>query len=146
MPSVKGPAEQDKRSQTARVTQTGDWASIVDALNITGMVRELAANCVLVTHDANKVELLLDAAHEHLRSKNCEKRLEQGLQGYFSTPVKLEISVGEISMETPALQRTRNENEHYQAALNAIESDDNIKTLRDTFGARIIPDTIQPVD
>ena len=144
--SKAGPVPQEKQSQTADVTQTENWPSIIEALKITGMVRELAANCVLVSHNANKVELLLDAAHEHLRSKNCEKRLEQGLQAYYSTPVKLEIKVGQSSIETPALQRTRNENERYQAALKSIESDDTIKTLRDTFGARIIPDTIQPVD
>jgi len=139
-------AMDDNLSQAGKNIQTDDWVSIIDALNITGMVRELAANCVLIRHDSGKVDLLLDTAHEHLRSKNCEKRLEQALQHYFSASVKLEIKVGATTLETPALQRTRNENERYQAALEAIESDSNVKALRETFGARVIPDTIQPAD
>lgn len=137
---------QGRRMKKTHVPQVDDWASVIDTLNVSGMVRELAANCVLVRHDSNRVELMLDAAHEHLRSKNCEKRLENALQRYFSVPVKLDIKVGTTSEETPALQRNRNDNERYQAALQAIEDDTNIKTLRETFGARIIPDTIQPVD
>jgi len=136
----------DSVSRTTHTVKADDWVSIVDALNITGMVRELAANCILLGHGSEKVELLLDAAHEHLRSKNCEKRLEQGLQRYFSAPVKLEIRVGESMQETPAIQRARNKSERYQAALEAIESDTNVKALRDTFDARVIPDTVQPVD
>jgi len=145
-PSMSKPAVENQVLREMGVMPSNEWASIVDALHVTGMVRELAANCVLIRRDTDKVQLLLDTAHEHLRSKNCEKRLEQGLQKYFSAPVKLEIRVGVPVLETPAVQRTRNENERYQAALEAIESDTNVKVLRETFGARVIPDTIQPVD
>ena len=143
---VARPSAEDSQPRATHTVQAHDWVSIVDALNITGMVRELAANCTLTGYDSEKVELLLDTAHEHLRSKNCEKRLEQGLQRYFSAPVRLEIRVGETTLETPAIQRARNKSERYQAALEAIEGDTNVKALRETFGAHVIPDTIQPLD
>ena len=136
----------DKQPQSKKTMPDDEWAAIVAALNVTGMVRELAANCVLAGRDTHKVHLLLDAAHQHLRSANCERRLEQALQSYYSGSVRLEIKTGTLTEETPALQRMRNENERYRAAQDAIESDTNVQALREAFGARVIPDTIQPVD
>jgi len=150
--AMKSPASMKSASAAGEISHSNntagdhDWSSIVNELKVTGMVRELAANCELVKFDDKRVELLLDNAHQHLRSKNCEKRLEQSLQQYFANPVKLDIRVGMGASETPALQRSRNEQERYQAALKAIENDANVKTLRDTFDARVLPDTIQPLD
>ena len=92
------------------------------------------------------MRLLLDDAHAHLRSAAAEERLEQALGRYFEAPVKLEIVVGAPQSQTPARQHEEREQNRLQAAIAAIEGDAEIKKLQETFNARIIPDTIQPVD
>lgn len=123
-----------------------DWDTIVEALNVSGMVRELATNCVLKSRDDAIIKLLLDASHAHLRNKNIEQRLEDALQHYFSLPLKLEIKGDLPVTDTPALQQTRQQQDRQSAAVKTIEADANIKELQKAFNARVITETIQPTD
>jgi DNA polymerase-3 subunit gamma/tau len=123
-----------------------NWSSIVNALKLTGIARELAVNCELKQHSEDSVHLVLDTAHAHMRSKKVEERIEQALQQYYAAPLKLVIAVDKPVQETPASKQTRQQGERQQAAVAAIQADANIKSLRDTFNASINPDSIQPVD
>jgi len=125
---------------------TDDWAAIVNALKLTGIARELAANAELRQRSADSVQLVLDPAHAYLRNPKVEERLQQALQDYYGAPVKLVISQDKPAQETPALKQTRQQNERQQAAVQAIENDVNIKALRETFNASVNPETIQPID
>jgi len=122
------------------------WEDIVEALELSGVARALAANCTLDRRTTDVVRLLLDDAHAHLRSASAETRLEQALGRHFAAPVKLEIVVGTPQSQTPARQHEEREQNRLQAAIAAIEGDAEIKKLQETFNARIVPDTIQPVD
>ncbi|MEO7558377.1 MAG: DNA polymerase III subunit gamma/tau [Gammaproteobacteria bacterium] len=123
-----------------------DWAAIVNALKLTGIARELAVNCELKQRSVDGLHLVLDSAHAHLRSKKVEERIEQALQQYYATPLKLVISIDKPEQETPASRQQRQQGERQQAAVAAIQADANIKSLCETFNASINPDSIQPVD
>ncbi|MEO5702828.1 MAG: DNA polymerase III subunit gamma/tau [Gammaproteobacteria bacterium] len=123
-----------------------DWASIVNALKLTAIARELAVNCEFKHRSGASVQLVLDSAHAHLRSKKVEERIEQALQQYYAAPVKLVINIDKPAQETPASTRIRQQDERQQAAIEAIMDDANIKNLRETFNASINPDSIQPAD
>jgi DNA polymerase-3 subunit gamma/tau len=150
--SVKG-ADENKTSakQTGSAepgdpVASGDWAECVAALKLTGLARELAVNCVFKGRDGDSVHLLLDAAHNNLRSKSVEERIQQSLQQYYAAPVKLIISTGVSEQETPAGKQSRQQNERQLAAQQVILNDNTIKVLRDTFNASINPEAIQPID
>jgi DNA polymerase-3 subunit gamma/tau len=123
-----------------------EWESTVNALGLTGMARVLASNCTLEAQTPEAIRLLLDEAHAHLRSAAAETRLEEALRRHFSAPVRLEIAVGTPQIQTPAKQQQRRDQNRLDAAIAAIEGDAEVKRLQETFNARIIPDTIQPVD
>ncbi len=122
---------------------SGEWADIIGALKLTGMTRQLAANCVLLGREGLVVRLLLDTSQAHLQRKTVEQQLQQALQEHLGAPVKLEISAGTPEQETPALTDARVQNDRQQAALQAIESDELVQTLCATFNTRVQPDAVR---
>jgi DNA polymerase-3 subunit gamma/tau len=121
-----------------------NWAEMVAAMKINGLTRELAHNCVLESIDDNICTLILDAGHKQLRSSRTEENLQKALQAYRKAPLKLIITTQTNTLATPALQLTKNREDKQQAAIDAINSDENIRFLKEHLGARIMPGTIEP--
>ncbi len=124
----------------------GNWNDIIAALKLTGILRELAGNCVLQQRDASGIRLTLDHAHAHFLNTQRERQLEKALQDYFAAPLKLEIVSGLPEEETPAASRTRVARDRQQAAVAAIQEDSEVKILQEAFDAQIIPETVQPLE
>ncbi|MFI3157477.1 MAG: DNA polymerase III subunit gamma/tau C-terminal domain-containing protein, partial [Methylococcaceae bacterium] len=141
------PAAVAKKSIQETVIQQHDttWADMVAAMKINGLTRELAHNCVLENIDDTACTLILDPGHKQLRSSRTEANLQKALQDYRKTPLKLVISTEKTSVATPAVQLTKQREDKQQAAVDAINSDENIQALKEHLGARVMPGTIEPI-
>jgi len=127
-------------------TVSNEWSEVVAALNLRGAVRSLAVNSSLVERTDSAITLLLDSGHAHLRNEKFEQRFEEALQQYFGQKLKLVMTVGAPEVETPASKQVRVAGERKQTALEAIEADANVQSLQETFGAKVIPESVNPVD
>lgn len=132
--------------QTAVSSVTKDWKKIIAALELSGVVQQLALNCAVVQHEDDSIHLVLDPSLSHLHTKEREARLRKALMEYYGRVLKLNIEHTDITRETPAAEDERLRTERQEAAIAAIENDDNVKDIIDTFDAQIIPNAIQPVD
>jgi len=141
------PAAVAEKNVQESVVQKHDanWAEMVAAMKISGLTRELAHNCVLENIDDTVCTLILDPGHKQLRSSRTEENLQKALQDYRGTPLKLVINTEKTAIDTPAVQLTKEREDKQQAAVDAINSDSNIQALKEHFGARIMPGTIEPV-
>jgi DNA polymerase-3 subunit gamma/tau len=135
----KGPQE--------TVTQNHDtsWMEMIAAMKISGLTRELAHNCVLEDIDDTVCTLILDPGHKQLRSTRTEENLQKALQGYRKAPLKLVITTEKTTVATPAVQLTKAREDKQQAAVDAINSDENVQALKEYLGARVMPGTIEPI-
>ncbi len=140
-PEVKGAT-----STAAATTAAHEWSEVVAALNLSGAVRSLAVNSSLVERSDRVITLLLDAGHAHLRNEKFEQRFEAALQQYFGQKLKLVMTVGAPQAETPASKQARVAGERKQTALEAIEADANVQSLQEAFGAKVIVESVNPVD
>jgi len=123
------------------------WAAIVEALPVKGMVREMALNCAFHGIQDDVVNLSVDPAHKHLLSAVRTGQLERALVEHYQRPVQLKIaSEGPLAKETPALKRTREQDERQQRAVASIENDVNVKAITDAFGGAVSTDSIRPRD
>ncbi|MBF6647248.1 DNA polymerase III subunit gamma/tau [Methylobacter sp. BlB1] len=122
-----------------------DWAGMVVAMKIGGMTRELANNCILDSIDDKVCTLILDPGHKHLRSAVTEEKLQSALQRYRGTSLKLVINTEKVAVDTPAVQLIKEREDRQQAAVDAINSDENIQALKEHFDARVLPGSIEPV-
>ena len=122
----------------------GGWASVVERLGLGGLTRELANNTTLDSHVDDQWHLTLDATFAHLLSKEREEVLRKALEAHYSRSITLRISTGSPRLETPAREKTRQQDERQQAAVSAISEDPNVRSLQEAFNARVNPGSIRP--
>jgi DNA polymerase-3 subunit gamma/tau len=124
---------------------TQDWRQILEGLAVSGMVRQLAANCLLLEQDGNTIRLGLDDGHKTLLSPKAEKRLQQALGEYFDANINLviETCTGN-NYETPAQAEVREKDERQLQAEKSIEEDGFVQAMKETFNAEVIPGSVRP--
>ena len=121
-----------------------DWESVVQALDIKGMVKQLAVNCIMQAKEGSVVSLLLSEAHKQLLNANGEQRLQQALSQYYGQAMQLKISVGQATEETPAQVTARQAAERQQQAEQAIEQDPFVQAVKEKFDAEVVPGSVRP--
>ncbi len=140
------PSSPGHAAPAARVAESG-WNHIVQELDITGLTRQLAANCVLKEHAGGTLTLELHATHSKLLTDNSRERLQQALQTYLKQPVRLQIDTArEPQAESPAQAQERQRQERQNAAQQTVAKDARVQSLRDTFNATIDTGSVQPLD
>jgi DNA polymerase III subunit gamma/tau len=133
-------------SADGETNEDGQWHRLVEELPLQGMVRVLAGNCALVRREGSTFHLALAPAHASLRNAKVEERLQEALSAHLGEQVKLLFTVTQPTAETPAALQERVFQDRLRAAQEAIAQDNHVKTLQEMFGARIVPDSVRPVD
>jgi DNA polymerase-3 subunit gamma/tau len=123
-----------------------DWPALIARLPLQGVVRVLAQNCALLRREGAVLHLALAPAHASLRNPRAEERLQEALSAELGERVKLQFKVAPPPTETPAALQERSAQERLRAAEEAIARDGHVKTLQEMFGARVVPDSVRPVD
>ena len=127
--------------------QAPEWGSLIGDLGLTGASKLLAANCVYLRRDKETVFLGLDRRSESLLTRSRQQTISAALSARFGEKLEVDIAIGDESAgETPMQARARENEEKLEAARASLESDPNVKALRDMFGAEIKPDSIEPID
>jgi DNA polymerase-3 subunit gamma/tau len=137
--------EEPRTISVSQAAKPSNWTEIIAALNISGRTRELAHNCVLDGIDDSSCRLLLDPGFQQIGTK-AEDNLRVALQNYYGKPLKLVISKQAEQQMTPALEIQKAREDRQQAAVDSINADENVQALKDTFGARIMPGSIEPLN
>jgi DNA polymerase-3 subunit gamma/tau len=131
---------------TVPSAESGDWASIVESLNLGGFEHQLAVNCCLASREGNFFNLTLSSEHAQLHNDKFESRIQEALKSVFGKGARLTIEVGVQSLETPAQQEARAREERQQQAEAAIASDGIVQSLQERFGASVQEGSVKPID
>ena len=126
-------------------TAEANWPNMIQAMKIEGLTRQLANNCILESIDAQVCNLVVDVGHQHLCGGVPEAKLLQALQKFTGNPLKLNIKIAQSALTTPAAELSQQRADKQQAAIKAIDEDENIQALKAQFGARVMPGTIEPL-
>jgi len=135
------PANVENRSPT-----TDDWDQLIRRAELGGPLGQFARQTTLVAIEGALVRLALKPAHEHLAAGPLVAQLEQKLGSALGGKVKIRFERDSGGAESPADQQSRTETSRRQAAEDSLRSDPFVKTLEQTFGARLIPNSVRPVD
>ena len=121
-----------------------NWPAIVEAAGLSGMVRQLALNCVPAGFELNLLTLKLDQAASDRRTRPIEEKLVQGLSKYLGRDIRISFEAAETELNSPARQRVQAEQERVARAASAFESDPAVKGLRERFGADVDVASVKP--
>jgi DNA polymerase-3 subunit gamma/tau len=118
---------------------------VVEHLGLSGIARQLAANCAFADRQGGQIRLLLDARSQSIRTPGNEQKLAAALARYVGEPVRMLIELAEsVVPATPARERDRQSDERLASARAALETDPNIQALRAQMGATIFPESVRP--
>ncbi|HEY2677383.1 MAG TPA: DNA polymerase III subunit gamma/tau [Steroidobacteraceae bacterium] len=124
----------------------GNWAAVVEAANLSGMVRQMALNCVPGAFERDQLTLRLDQTAADRRTRPIEEKLAQGLSKYFGREIRLNFETVEPGLNSPARQRAQEEQNRAARAASAFESDPAVKGLRERFGADVDLASVKPAN
>jgi DNA polymerase-3 subunit gamma/tau len=141
------PVQQSDAPQTVTMTANLDWNALLSQLNLQGMARELAKNCVLASFEEGRVVLILAPQFKHLQSnKIAHEKLQSALAEYFVKPIRLAVELGATKdVATPASVEQHEKQARQQQAEEAIKLDAFVREAQTHFGAQVIESSIRPV-
>ena len=141
------PASASQAAESApKQAFNGDWHGLVQTMNIKGMVKQLAVNCVMENRDAGNIKLVLNEDHGQLLNAGLQSKLQDALSDYLAEKIKLDIVLGKSQTESPAQTTQRNKAEKQQAAEQDIEQDPMVQALKENFGAQVVPNSVRSSD
>jgi DNA polymerase-3 subunit gamma/tau len=124
----------------------GNWAELVEAAGMTGMVRQFAMNCVPAAFEQSALKLQYDPAAEHRRTRQIEDKLVQCLTTYFGREIRVIYEAAGTAVVTPARKRAIAEQDRTLRATVAFEEDVTVKGLRERFGAEVDTTSVKPTN
>jgi len=123
-----------------------NWPAVVEAANLSGMVRQFALNCVPATFEHGVLALKLDQATADRRTRPIEDKLLQGLSKYLDRDIRVTYETAQSVLATPARQRLLQEQDKVIRAAAAFEADPAVKGLRERFGADVDAASVKPAN
>jgi DNA polymerase III subunit gamma/tau len=145
MPAAGAPAQS---SPLVRLTSVdaGNWPAVLEAANLSGMVRQFALNCVPAKFEHDVLTLQFDQSTADRRVRSIEDKLLQGLSKYFGRDIRIVFETAQAGLATPARQRALEEQDRIVRAAAAFEADPAVKGLRERFGADIDAASVKPAN
>lgn len=123
------------------------WAELINQLSLSGVNKQLASNCAYLCRKANTVFLSLDSRSESYLTKPRQLALAEALSSNFGEDLTVDITIarGPTKAETPTQLEARQETEALEAARAGLEADPNVQALKEMFGAKLVPDSVEPL-
>ncbi len=145
-------AAEPTRNQVAEpVAATGpleidDWQGLIDRADLGGPVRQIALHSVLLGVDGGVLRLGMKSAHEHLVAPSLIELLGKRLGDVLGRQIRIKIeNVADVA-ESPADVRARASASRQQNAHDGLQADPAVQSLIETFGARLISDSVRPLE
>ncbi|MGD8680425.1 MAG: DNA polymerase III subunit gamma/tau [Lysobacterales bacterium] len=148
-PDVRSPQTKPTQAEPPAVTRPesgSDWLSLLQQLNLSGQVRELARNVQLKSRSEDRWDFVIAPALRHLGSETCVSRLSRAISDHTGHSVSVRILDEEGgNLMTAAAMEERHVRMTMSEAEKAINDDPTVKALQERMGAKVVDDSIQPL-
>jgi DNA polymerase-3 subunit gamma/tau len=119
-----------------------NWHTFFERLNLTGITRNLLANCIVEDVQESQLAILLDVQQSALLNDEHRQRIIQCLRDVLGTHWQISLRIGELTQESPARRKQRIMDERIDKALADFHADPNVRHLVDRFSASVLTESI----
>lgn len=143
----KKPARNGRNKKDLSLLDPAVWTAFVEDSAFTGVTQELAMNLCPKAYDPKTQVLTLSIVPGvgSMRSPARQQMLEAKLEAFCGAAVRLDfIENGEVPGETPAMARTRREQEEREQAYKTLMDDPTVQGLVSAFDATVVPESVRP--
>jgi DNA polymerase-3 subunit gamma/tau len=123
------------------------WDALIEQAGLRGPLGQLAQNAALRERDGNTLVLALQPAHMHLAVEPMVGQMADRIGDVLGERIKLRfVADSQGATETPAARAASARESAQSAAEQAIEEDPLVQSLKREFGARVVPQSIKPIE
>ena len=140
-------SETDKTAASGQQDQVSetDWNELQSSLKLSGAARELARNLELESTASDRWRFLVPDTLRHLGSESVIQSLQTALSDRLGHAVILDLHTATEPLQSVAAAAQAAEVNRMSEAEKAIDEDPTVQEMKEKFGAKIVPDTIQPM-
>lgn len=113
------------------------WLTISGKIGLKGLLANFANHCVLQQREGNNWYFILDKGHAAIQGNGLEKQLEKALEEYIGERLKLEFTVAELELDSPARRQRFELEQRRLKALDALQHEPTVQWLQESFSATI---------
>jgi DNA polymerase-3 subunit gamma/tau len=144
-PAASAPAARAPLATDARGLPR--WDALIEQAGLRGPLGQLAQNAALRERDGNTLVLALQPAHMHLAVEPMVGQMADRIGDVLGERIKLRfVADSQGAAETPAARAASARESAQSAAEQAIEEDPLVQSLKREFGARVVPQSIKPIE
>ncbi len=140
------PPNTDSTTPVVSSIDANSWPMFIENSGLRGPVGQLAQNSSFIALDDDILRLALKPAYEHLSTPALIAKMEELLGASLGRLIKLRFEKTHAEAVTPADIAARAKSQKQQAAEDALHNDPVVQSLVQNFGARIIADSVKPVE
>ncbi|MGN2250571.1 DNA polymerase III subunit gamma/tau [Frateuria sp. GZRe14] len=152
-PVASGPAPITHAAPVGRAPVPTDarglprWDALIEQAGLRGPLGQLAQNAALRERDGNTLVLALQPAHMHLAVEPMVGQMADRIGDVLGERIKLRfVADSQGATQTPAARAASARESAQSAAEQAIEEDPLVQSLKREFGARVVPQSIKPIE
>lgn len=123
---------------------TENWESILPHLKLSGAAAAVAQHCTLQSITEHLVTLQIASGQLPMINEKLTQRFQDALTHALGRELRVEFKVSTSQDTTPAQKQAAVQETRQQHAESAISQDKNVQAILNTFGAKIIPDSVEP--
>jgi DNA polymerase-3 subunit gamma/tau len=123
-----------------------DWHDVIERANLRGPIGQLAQNSSLRELDGESMVLALQPQHMHLAVEPLTSQMEEKVSHALGRRVRIRFIADHGNLGTPAERRAQAQIDAQANAVASMETDPFVQTLKREFDARVIPQSIKPVE
>lgn len=129
------------------VLDNEDWLALLSGISLGGPAGQLAAHAQFLGDDGELLRLGLPEVHEHLKSPALLDRFANALADALGGLPKLVFGAPAAASRETLSQRSARERDARQLRAEAeFAADPTVRRLVTEYGARIVPDSVRPLD
>lgn len=125
-----------------------DWERLIERAELRGPLGLLAQNAVLRAREGQTLVLALQPLHLHMAVEPMVSQMEERLSQALGEAIHLHfvpLANAATAARTPAARAAQARDAAQVAAEEAITADPVVQALQREFGARVVPQSIQPI-
>ena len=123
-----------------------DWHEVIERANLRGPIGQLAQNSSLRELDGEGMVLALQPQHMHLAVEPLTSQMEEKVSHAIGRRIRIRFIADHGNLGTPAERRAQAQVDAQANAVASMETDPFVQTLKREFDARVIPQSIKPVE
>jgi DNA polymerase-3 subunit gamma/tau len=128
------------------VLDNEDWLSLLSGISLSGPAGQLAAHAQFLGDDGDTLRLGLPEVHEHLKMPALQDRFANALADALGGPPRIAFGAPREARETLSQRSARERDARQLRAEAEFAADPIVQRLVNEFGARIVPDSVRPLD